>query len=95
MYHKAAEGGHAQAQWKLGSVFHYQREAGYVVDKEKALFWYKKAAEGGHSHAQWELGRAYKDGMPELEMDIEKAEAVATAMPCLVWEVGPEGTPSG
>ena len=62
LYHRAAQGGHAHAQWKLGSVFHHGEKWGpeQVLNEEEALFWYKKAAEEGHAYAQWELGAPTK-----------------------------------
>ena len=49
-YRKAAEQGHADAQYQLGS--HYELGIGVKKDLDAALKWYHKAAEQGHRLAQ-------------------------------------------
>jgi|GEM_PF-5221040 len=50
---KAAEQGHAEAQYNLG-ISYYQGE-GVDKDIKKAVYWYAKAAEQGHKNAQESL----------------------------------------
>lgn len=52
-YRKAAELGHAEAQYHLGQYFKFRREPGA---REKAEKWLRKAAEQGHCEAQYQLG---------------------------------------
>jgi TPR repeat protein len=49
-YHKAAEQGHADAQFNLGWCFMYGQ--GVAKDPVEAVMWYCKAAEQGHSDAR-------------------------------------------
>ena len=49
LYQKAAEQGHADAQYSLGYMYAYGECA--AKDEEKALFWYRKAAAQGHEKA--------------------------------------------
>jgi len=59
-YRKAAEQGHANAQFKLG----YMYEDGCGVDRNNstAVEWYRKAAEQGHADAQYNAGKMYEYG---------------------------------
>ena len=59
-YRKAAEQGHANAQYALGKCY-YEGE-GVTKDYAEAVKWYRKAAEQGHVHAQCVLGESYFDG---------------------------------
>jgi TPR repeat protein len=43
LFRKAAEQGHAEAQYNLGFMFHYGQ--GVEPDYEEAFEWYKQAAE--------------------------------------------------
>ena len=52
-YRKAAEQGHAEAQYALG--YSYQYGHGVAQDDEEAATWYRKAAEQGHEAARQEL----------------------------------------
>jgi len=60
-YRKAAEQGHADAQFNLGIFY---RE-GIIVNQshEQAAYWYRKAAEQGHADAQFRLGFVYERGI--------------------------------
>lgn len=49
-YEKAAEQGHADAQFQCGRRYHTGQ--GTAMDKEKALYWYEKAAQQGDGVAQ-------------------------------------------
>lgn len=53
-YLKAAEQGHADAQYKLGGC--YENGWGVEEDADAAAEWYLKAAEQGHADAQYEMG---------------------------------------
>jgi TPR repeat protein len=48
-HHKAAEQGHAEAQYNLG--FCYEKGKGVKQNYEKAEEWYRKAAAQGHEKA--------------------------------------------
>ena len=54
---KAAELGHAEAQYLLGSM--YSEGRGVTKDDAEAVRWYRKAAEQGIVHAQRHLGQMY------------------------------------
>ena len=59
-HRKAAEQGHANAQFNLGVMY----GDGWCVPKDdrEAALWYRKAAEQGHAGAQSNLGVMYRDG---------------------------------
>ena len=60
-YTRAAEGGHAGAQFALGAFY----EAGAGVDApsaEKAAFWYGKCAMRNVANCQFNLGRLFSSG---------------------------------
>lgn len=65
---KAAENGHVQAQYSLGS--YYMKEAGKIPDAVRYL---SMAAENGDALAAYQLGKLYQAGT-----DIEKSQAQAT-----------------
>ena len=56
--HKAAEQGHANAQYNLGVMY----EDGEGADDKEAVKWYRKAADQGHAFAQFNLGVMYHNG---------------------------------
>ncbi|MDH3279562.1 MAG: hypothetical protein OEQ39_23220 [Gammaproteobacteria bacterium] len=58
-FRRAAERGHADAQYELGQMFYY----GYGIeqDGEEAARWFRQAAEQGHSQAARRLGDLYTD----------------------------------
>ena len=59
-FRKAAERGHADAQYQLGMCY----EFGFGVEKDlsEAVKWFRKAAERGHADAQYQLGMCYDCG---------------------------------
>lgn len=57
---KAAEQGHAQAQFNLGML--YDNGEGVPQDYQEAVTWTRKAAEQGHAKAQFNLGMLYDKG---------------------------------
>ena len=59
-FRKAAEQGHAGAQYNLG--LKYARGEGVPKDDAEAVSWYRKAAEQGHAGAQFNLGLMYARG---------------------------------
>ena len=59
-YRKAAEQGHADAQFDLG--YCYKEGEGVTQDYSEAVKWYRKAAEQGHATAQNNLGYCYEKG---------------------------------
>ena len=60
-WRRAAEHGHADAQYKLG-FFGYAEGIGAEKDDAAAAMWYRKAAEQGHAEAQCNLGFMYLCG---------------------------------
>jgi TPR repeat protein len=60
-YRKAAEQGHAEAQFKLGAMYF----SGDCVpqDDAGAVKWYRMAAEQGHTEAQADLAYMYENGL--------------------------------
>ena len=68
---KAAEQGHAEAQYSLGMC--YRRGRGVDKDYAKSLEWLRKAVEQGHPRAQLELGQCYIYGLG-VEIDYKIAE---------------------
>lgn len=67
---KAAERGHAGAQFHLGRM--YSVGMGAAKDKAEALRWYEKSAEQGVAQAQYSLGDCYSSGAG-TEKDPQKA----------------------
>ena len=59
-YRKAAEQGHAIAQYRLG--YCYDTGRGVEKDLIEAVKWYRKAAEQGDAIAQYRLGNFYRYG---------------------------------
>ena len=68
-YRKAAEQGDAEAQNKLGFMYHTGR--GVAEDAAEAVKWYRKAAEQGHALAQFSLGLMYANGKGVPQDDAE------------------------
>ena len=52
-YSKAAEQGHASAQYNLGAC--YDNGEGVPMDNQKAVYWYRKAAEQVYASDQYNL----------------------------------------
>ncbi len=71
-YRKAAEQGHAEAQFKLGAM--YFSGDGVLQDDAGAVKWYRMAAEQGHAAAQADLGYMYENGLgvPQDDAEAEK-----------------------
>jgi TPR repeat protein len=82
-WRKAAEQGHAEAQYALGymhtedthedwSAAH--RKAGWGLSDAEAVKWYRKAADQGHAAAQNDLGAMYSagKGVPQDDTEAEK-----------------------
>ena len=57
---KAAEQGHAEAQYSLGVA--YSKGIGVAKDYEQAVYWFLKAAEQGFASAQYNLGFVHAEG---------------------------------
>ena len=66
---KAAEQGHADAQFTIGVM--YARGEGAPEDDVEAERWYRQAAEQGHVDAQYNLGVMYDNGEGVPEDDAE------------------------
>ena len=69
---RAAEQGHAGAQYSLGQMYFYG--TGVPQSYGAAVKWYLKAAEQGHAGAQFSLGAFYAtgDGVPQNYAESEK-----------------------
>ena len=59
-FRKAAEQGHATAQFNLGVC--YDHGQGVAQDYNEAVKWYRKAVEQGYASAQYNLGVCYDNG---------------------------------
>ena len=71
-YHKAADQGHAVAQFRLGVLY----QNGVPVHEELAVTWYGRAASQGYPEAQYKLGQMYESGCGDsLLQDSEEAVA--------------------
>ena len=70
-YHKAAEGGYANAQCRIAQMLEIGQ--GCDLDEERAYQWYYKAAQSDNAEAQYYLGCVYQygNGAP---MEFEKAK---------------------
>jgi TPR repeat protein len=69
-YLKAAEAGHAEAQYKAGLI--YRHSSDLALDGSKAHEWLLKAAQEGHRKAQKELSRRYADDVIKDVGEIER-----------------------
>ena len=72
-WRKAAEGGHARAQCRLG--YCYDLGKGVAKDDVAASEWYAKAAEQGLAAAQLNLGVLYENGRA-VTQDFKAAAAL-------------------
>ena len=70
-YTRAAEQGHANAQWNT-AVMHAHGQGCAQVDAEQAFLWCQKAADQGYAAAQATLGLMYSSGQG-AEKDLHKA----------------------
>ena len=71
-FRKAAEQGHAVAQFNLG--FMYANGKGVPKNRSKAVEWVHKAAEQGHEDAQFNLGSMYAEGKGVVQDDAKAVE---------------------
>lgn len=70
-YQKAAEQGHAVAQYNLGMSYEYGG-FGIALDYQQAMSWYRKSAEQGYDMAQYSYASYYTKGLFITE-DFKKA----------------------
>jgi len=71
-FHRAAEQGHAGAQYYLGKIYNEGRkDDGVNPNYIEAAAWYRKAAEQEHGLAQVSLGRMYEYGNGVSQDDAE------------------------
>jgi TPR repeat protein len=70
LFTKAADQGHAQAQYNLGVM--YENGQGVEQDFKEAVKWYQKAADQGLAYAQYNLGVMYEKGQG-VEQDFKEA----------------------
>jgi uncharacterized protein len=59
-FHRAADQGHAAAQYKLGGMYFAGR--GVPQDDRLAIKWWRRAAEQGHGESQNNLGALFANG---------------------------------
>ena len=71
-FRKAAEQGHARAQFELGAC--YSLGKGVSEDSAEALKWFRKAADQGHEYSCFMLGVYYECGKGGVEKDIAEAK---------------------
>ena len=69
-YRKAAEQGHAGAQYLIGLAY-YNGAGGVTKDDVEAVKWYRKAAEQGNVLAQTQLAGCYINGRGVTKDDVE------------------------
>jgi TPR repeat protein len=69
-YRKAAEAGHAHAQYEFGR--RCAKGEGVERNDEEAVKWFRAAAEQGDAKARYELGEAYRFGRG-VEADLKQA----------------------
>ena len=69
MWTKAANQGHAGAQYNLGVM--YEQGQGVAQNNVEAVRWYRKAADQGHAQAQFNLGCMYAEGQGVAQSDVE------------------------
>ena len=75
-YRKAADQGHAMAQYNLGVM--YSKGQGVEKDEVEAMKWYRKAADQGLADAQYNLGCMYHNGYDNGQgMVQDQAEATS------------------
>ena len=70
-YHKAAEGGYANAQCRIAQMLELGQ--GCNPDEERAYQWYCKAAQSDNAEAQYYLGCVYQYGNG-VQKDLDKAK---------------------
>jgi|GEM_PF-7094554 len=58
---KAAENGHAKAQWRWGDLLQWG-DCGVTKDIDEAVKWYRKSADKGYKRAQFSLAECYFRG---------------------------------
>jgi TPR repeat protein len=68
---KAANQGHAKAQFNLAVAYSFGR--GVPKNTAKAMEWYQKAAAQGHAEAQYHLATTYYEGNNGVTKDLAKA----------------------
>ncbi len=71
-YQRAAEQGHAVAQFNLGLM--YDGGEGVAHDDIQAVYWYRQSAEQGNASAQNALGNVYSSGIGAQEDDVEAVQ---------------------
>ena len=71
-WERAAEGGHIEAMYNLGSILH-SGLGNIPCDSRRAVHYWEKSALGGSVLAMFNLGVVYADGYGEVAADLEKA----------------------
>jgi hypothetical protein len=71
-YRKAADQGHAHAQYNLGVMYHEGR-GGLPQSDALAVEWYRKAADQGHAEGQVGLAQMYHFGLGGVPQDSSMA----------------------
>jgi TPR repeat protein len=68
-FRKAAERGHAEAQYNLAVCYDYGR--GVLEDAMQAIKWFRAAAEQGFAKGQYGLGYCYRRGRGVQRSDVQ------------------------
>lgn len=76
-YLKAAEAGHAEAQYRVGYI--YRHSSDFTRDGSKAYEWLLRAAQQGHRKAQSELSIIYGDDVIKDLGEIERRDWLQAA----------------
>ena len=76
-YQKAADSGHAHAQFALGEFYRVGVPA--HASAPEAWGWYRKAANQGHAGAQYQLGRLYDNDATDEPVDENETRAAEAA----------------
>jgi TPR repeat protein len=74
-YRKAADQGHASAQYNLGVC--YRDGAGVAMNAFEAAKWYRKAAEQGHAEAAKSLDEFHTESLTRFRKAAEQGDAEA------------------
>ena len=79
-YRKAAEQGHREAQYRLGTAYnyrdHWRGRRGIWEGAWEAVEWFEKAAAQGHPDAQFELGMIQESALEAAEMPYPELQTI-------------------
>lgn len=86
-YKKAAQQGHREAQYRLGTVYnyrdHWQGRRGIWEGVWEAVEWFEKAAAQGHPDAQFELGMIQETALEAAELPYPELQTIKELRPVI------------